>query len=344
MGSFYAAKTQWGAEGSGTHGTPVVADTLVLCPPAVVPVDRKPVMPADGFGYRADAVRAELHQIEMRDSLVVPNGYFQALPMLLSILLKGNITAAPVTGGKTDYSWTHTPSLTGANTQDAITLERGDNDQGYKAEYVMSDSLEFSGTVAQAGDASPVSLNAGLFGRQWTRMANMTAGVNPIAVEPIIAKLGQVYCNNTWATVGNTELALALRSFRVKIKGSLYPVHTGSTVRTFGGSEEGSFGGEMALTLHPTAGVAALYQSWNLGDAVTQTYFVFRLKFTGSTIPTATAHSWTFDMGGYLKDFQAIGQTERGTNLYTMTLQAAMDTTAYKILQSVVVTNVGPNI
>jgi hypothetical protein len=329
MGNSYFSKLQIGKE--TVRGTAVAADTLLLGLLPQINPDRKPVFPADRFGKRSDAVRSELHSVQFASALNFPNLYYQALPLIFSLGLKGAVAPVETTPAQGDYLWTFTPSETATNSPDSMTLEAGDNDQAYEVEHVMADRITLSGNVAQGADASPVVAEVGVFGRQWTK-TTFTAGLTIPTVEPVIAKLARVYKDALWANAGVTELALALRSFRLEILTGLYPVFTGSASRYFGGFEESVIGVTLALTLHPTAAVIALYDDFNNGDSGVQDYSVWRVKCSGKQIGTGGNHELTIDVGGYLADFTPVGAQDRGSNLFTATVKGVFDITGAKKL------------
>jgi len=155
MGSKVFNIVQWGKE--TTAGTAVPADTILLGE-AKPPMDRIITFPEDNTGTRLKNYRTAVYQ-KLVDgmSISVPHGYFQALPMIFSIGLKGGVTAVEQTTDQDDYLWTFTPSLTGANSPDTITLEVGDDTQAYEIEHVMARSITISG---QTGQDAPVTIEA----------------------------------------------------------------------------------------------------------------------------------------------------------------------------------------
>src|SRR6185503_16784321 len=106
----------------------------------------------------------------------------------------GGITPATIdTSGRT---WTHTPSLTAANTPDCKTLEFGDDTQEYEAEYVFAKNLELSGSLDQA-----IKVSADLVGRQLTA-ASFTGSLSDRTVESALAQKAKLYMDDSGGTIG----------------------------------------------------------------------------------------------------------------------------------------------
>ena len=169
MGERAFTKAYYGKELISAHGTPVAATRQVVGGTvAPLSADRKPRYPEEDLGVRMKAMRSVVDQYLVKESLAIPEGYFQILPMLFSCGIKGGITPSEQTVSQGDYLWTHTPSLLASNTLDSITLEKGDDVQAFEAEYCMFERLRISGSAAQGAEASPVAIAAEMFARQWT--------------------------------------------------------------------------------------------------------------------------------------------------------------------------------
>ena len=133
MSSDFFKRIQYGKE--TTSGDAVAATRMFIGQAPAIKTDRKPVYPKEHFGVRADAMRSIIHQYLYQNTLAVEHGAFQHMPVLFGCGIKGGVTPSPVTGGKTDYLWTQTPSLVAANTPDSLTIELGDDVKAWEAEY-----------------------------------------------------------------------------------------------------------------------------------------------------------------------------------------------------------------
>lgn len=332
MGSNFFKKVQYGKE--TTAGTPVAATRLWVGASIPLKTDRKPVYPKEVFGVRADSLRSVVHQYLYQNTLSVEHGAFQHLPFLFGCGIKGGVTAAPVTSGKTDYLWTHTPSLTAANSPDAATIEMGDDVQAWEVEYCQFSRIKISGKVSQGQEASPVSIEADFYGRQLTT-TTFTGSLTAPSLEPLNAKMAKLYLDTSWAGVGGTELANALRTFDIEIITGLHPVFNGSAVKTFHRGVEGIISATAVFTVEGGAAANAIFAAQQA-----QSLVVARLELTGALIPTATEHSLKIDIGGTYEDADPLNSEDRGDNLSTFSLTGKYDTTGAKLLQLATVTDI----
>ena len=101
MGSMFFKKVQYGKE--ATRGTAVAATKRFLGD-ANIPQDRDIQMPEFALGARVNSHLPEVTQI-LADpvTLSMDDGYYQALPALLGIFLKGGVTASEQTASQQDY-------------------------------------------------------------------------------------------------------------------------------------------------------------------------------------------------------------------------------------------------
>ncbi len=333
MGERAFTKMYYGKESAAAHGTQVAA-TRQIVGGTVSPItpDRKPRYPEEDLGVRARAMRSVVDEYLVKDALNLNDGYFQILPMLFSIGLKGNITPTEQTAGQGDYLWTHTPSLTGSNAPDSITLEKGDDVQAFEAEYAMCERIRISGQISQDGGDSPVSIAAELFARQWTP-TTFTGAISIPTVTPMNAKLARFYLDTSWAGVGGTEKSI-LRGFDIDIITGVYPVFLGSAVRTFATHAESYPEMLATFTFEGNSDADTIFDAFQ-----SQALAVARLKITGPLIGTGVAHSLTLDMGGTWEEVTPLGSVEKGNNLHAALLHGYYDLTGAKTIQAAVSTN-----
>jgi len=324
---------QYGKETLATHGTAVAATKMLLADPMPIKADRKPEFVEDAIGLRAASYRSRIDEYLWQDTLKISNGYYQALPMVFSCGLKGNITPTEVTGGQGDYLWTFTPSLLATNTPDSITLEMGDDIQAYEVEYLMFQRIKISGKVAQGAEAAAVAIEAEGFGRQSTA-TTFTGALTLPAVENMNAKLARFYLDPTWAAVGNTEKTAILRGFDIEILTGLHPKFFGSANKYFDVHGEDVIAAMLTLDLE--AGAVA---EGFLTAMQAQSLAVARLKITGAIIGAGTAHSLTVDIGGRWEDVTPQSEYDKGNAVHKAMLHGQYDPTGAKLCQVAVVTN-----
>ena len=320
-------KVQYGKE---TTRFTAVAATKMLTGEVNIPKDREPVFFGGSLGIRVRENQSVIAQIKAGDlRYVSAAAYFQELPLLLSLGLKGGITASEVTPSQADYSWVFVPTMASADALDAITLEMGDDERAYEVEGVAATSLKISG---RTGDNSLVSVEAGLIGKQLTS-TTFTAALSLPTREPIIGNLAKVYLDPSWATVGSTLKSGILREYSAEIQFGVEQLHHGAA-KTVDSQRQGYLGGMMQFTFERGAEAEAIFDAFNA-----QTFKVMRLRLEGGQIGTGVNHKIDIDMGGYFSAVDPWGQEDQGFGLYTATFQALYDGTGAKALQAEVVTN-----
>jgi hypothetical protein len=333
MGGRAFDKFQFGQETISTHGTAVAATRMLMCAPMSLKPDRTPKFFDRPMGLRAKNYDSFIGQYLYQDTLKFPDSYYQMLPLIFSCGLKGGITPSQQTTGAGDYLWTHTPSLSGDNTPDSITLELGDDQQAYEAEYLMFDRIKISGQVAQGMEVSPVDIEAGFFARQQTKTSFTTLSLP--TVEPINAKLARFYLDTAWAGVGGTEKVGFLRAFDIEILTGLHPQFHGGANKYFDVHGQGYVDAMASFTFENDAVADAIRDA-----ALAQSLAVVQVKIAGAAIGTGASHSLTIAIGGRWKEPVPMASEDRAANLFTATLQGMYDPTGAKLLTVAVSTNV----
>ena len=327
MGEVMLRKNLWGKETNAM--TAVAADTMWLGTVSM-PQDRKITYPEDVLGIRAKSARSEIYQI-LADpiKLNADHGYFQALPMLFSLFMKGGITPSETTPAQSDYLWAFKPSMTVDNALNAITLECGDDTQAYEIEGVKFRRLSISG---QLGQDAPVKLEAEGFGKQVT--PTTFSSVSIPAVEPMIANLTELYIDTTWAGLGGTQKTSLLREFQVEFLNGLHPKFYGDAL-TMSGYGVGSIDALVQLVLEGGSDADALFDAMRA-----QTEYALRLKCYGSQIGSGGVHSLVMDFWGTFESVEPMAQEADGNSLHAATFHAYYGTTGSSILDVNVTTNV----
>lgn len=331
MGSRFFSKMQYGKE--STRGMAVAATRILLGRVPAVGTDRTPIFPREDVSIRAASIRSVIHQYLYQNTLSVEHGYFQMLPMIFGCGLKGGVTASETTPSQGDYAWAFTPSLTGANNPDSLTIELGDDVQAFESEYCMFERIRISGAVAQGQDASPVTVEADFFGRQLTP-TTFTGALSLPTAEPINAKLSRFYLDTAWSGVGSTEKTNILRGFDIEILTGVHPVFAGSANRYFNTHNEGLIEVNANFTLEGNSDADAIFDAHQAN-----TFQVVRLKISGAQIGSGISHSLSIDIGGKWERVSPLDSEDRDDNLHSAVLRGHYDATGAKLLQVDVVTN-----
>ena len=333
MGERAFSKMQWGLE--GTNGTAVPADTMFLMGihPPVNP-DRVPEFIEDDVGVRARSVRTRTDQFLVKDSLAFPNAYYQLLPILYSMSLKGNVTPAEQTTGENDYLWTHTPSMLASNDIDSGTLELGDDTEQYEREYMMIERMRINGVIAQGAESSPQSIEIDYFARQ-DIVSAFTTGISIPVTEPINAKLTRFYLDTAWAGVGGTEKTGLLRSYDIEILTGVHPKMMGGANKYFDTHGEGIIEVLATLIIEGNTDADTIYDAFRAG-----TFQALRFDTSGAQIGAGDTHNQKIDIGGYWERVVPLAENVEGNNLHEALLHGVYDITGAKLIQAVATTNV----
>ena len=329
------SKIQWGKESAAAHGTAVAADTILAgAEIAAINPDRKPSYYDDALGLRMRSTRAVIYQYLAQNTIKLPACYFQALPMVLSCGIKGNVTPAEQTPFQADYLWDHTPSLTATNAPDSITLEAGDDTQAYELEYLMFESLKLAGQIAQGAEESPVSLEAAYFARQVSPVS-FTGGLSFPSMETMNAKLSRFYVDTTWAGRGTTEKTGTIRAWELELLTGLHPKFLGSANKYFDVHGENFIEVMLTLTLEGNANADALFDYYRAGTKI-----ALGMKVSGALIGTGVAHSLTANLWGTFEHVTPLSEEAGGNNLHKALFHALYDPTGAHGIEVKAITNV----
>lgn len=332
MGTSVLRKIQYGKE--TTKGTAVAATRLLPVANPPIAADRKPTYPSENVGVLADASRSYISGRLVRDKLKWESAYYQALPLLFSCGVKGNITASEQTVGQGDYLWGFTPNMVGvSNAQDSVTLERGDNAFMVETEYCMFDKIKLSGEVNQDGEDSTMKIESDYFGRQNTVTA-FTGAIAIPALTPINTKLTHLYIDPTWAAVGSSEKTLTLRAYDIEIMTGLHPKFHGSGNDYFDNHGEGAMAIMGAFTFEGNANTADIYTAY-----LAQALAVVRLKTEGPLIGTTKKHMLQIDFSGTWEEVIPLASESNGNDLWTAVLHGFYNPTGGKLLDIQVCTD-----
>ena len=327
-------RIQWGLENPAAHGTPVATDAMLLGEHPRLRPDRKPTLIEEAIPYRSMGFQHRTDTILVRDTLNFPNAYYQLIPYLFSMALKGNVTPVEQTGGEGDYLWDHTPSETATNAIDSGSLQVGDELQAYLSAYMMIERIKITGNISQDGGVSPVVISVDYFADGWAAGA-FSGGVAVPSVERINAKLARLYIDNTWAGVGSTELVNSIRAFDIEIIPGVHPNSEGAATKKFTVHDEGNLKTNMALTLKRSSDSDGLWDDFVTGDVLQ----VARLQILGSQIGAGEVSTLTIDIGGELTEPVPLADDLLGTGLDTFLIEGRLDITGAKQLQATCITD-----
>lgn len=328
---YWFSKVQYGVEQN--RGTAVSANRLIVCPPFAIKSDRKPQLISGNYGIRAQYVKTHIYEYLVRDTLKIPNLYYDILPALLLCSVDGNPNIAELTTGQGDYLWTFEPNLTGDGGQKSLTLEMGDDTQAFECEYTMFERLRFSASIPQDGGDAPVSVEADYFARQLTPTTFTSSPTIP-SLQILNAKKSKLYIDNSWANVGTTLKSGILRSWDVEILSGLNPNFTGADELYFTSHGQSAFDITLRMTLVGTSIANNLMTSLR-----NQTFGVYQLVVPGNQIGSGEYYLLSFRIGGYVEDFVPLNENDRGINLSSVLIHGVYDNTAAKLFNVSVVNN-----
>lgn len=334
MGTNQLTRTQYGIE--VTRGTAVAATRVLGCAPKAVPNDRVWEFLKYGDGARTQYNQKRNDQFLVQDSLTWDAQrplYFQALPVLHQCLLDGTITPTETTGGQTDYKWDVTPSMTGVNDPDTITLEVGDDVDAFEIEYVMGKTFKLAATIPADGSSAPVTGEWAYFGRQVTKTTFTAAQALHTGLEMMNAKLARFYLDTAWGGLGGTEIPNLIRGFELEIITGNEHKPFGSANKYFDSHGEGLIGAMLTLDLEGSSVADDIYDLYRAGTAR-----ALRFVINGSQIGTGVNYKYQVDMFGAFQMVTPINQVIGSNNLHRAVFVAS-NTTAAQFLDIDIVTN-----
>lgn len=340
MASSFFRKLQFGKE--TTHGTAVAADTMIVnaAMPPVSP-DRQVVRPPANAGVRSEWVVGHEYvgQVFWQESLTIENAYFQILPLLGSLGIKGGITPAEQTASQNDMLWDFDPNLdaaAGSNALDSATLEMGDDERQYEVEYVMVNSLRIQGTINQGQEASIAQIEANLFGRQITPIGSFTGGLSIPDTQLMNALQFRLYKDSTWAGVGTSELIELLRGFDLEFQALAHAKHLGSANKYFTTHGQGIIACRLGLTMERGSASDAIFDDYR-----GPTTRALRLELdSGVQIGTGVNHKLTVDMIGSFDPVTPMSEEDRGNLIDIGDFVAGYDPTSSQKVRMQVITDV----
>ncbi len=335
MGERSRTKIQVGLE--TTRGTAVAGDKMWLAgeaPP--IPPDRIPTAIEDNAGVNAKSVRdaPRIDKFQVTDSITFPDAYFQLLPDLLSMAIKGSITPVEQNPAEADWLWTFTPSMTAANSPDTFTIERGDDSAVFECEFSMISRIRFFGTISQDATPSPFGVEIDYFARQWTK-SGFTGSIAIPATETINAKVVRFFKDSTFANLGTTEKTGLLRAFDIEILTGNHPKDHAGADKFFDTFGEGFFEIKADLTIEGNADAVVISDEFEIG---TKAFIQFDVS--GAQIGAGDNHNLTIGLGGFWGPVTRLSENADGNNLYQAMLNGTYDRVGAQIFTAIVTTDV----
>lgn len=336
MGTKQLKKCQYGKE--TIHGTAVAADTMLLCKVSLPETDREVHVPEVEVGVRtpqllaAANVRRVLAEGTLED---IDGAYFELLPLLFSMGIKGNVTAVEQTPSEGDYLWQFPAPQTGAESVDSITLEAADDQQAYEIAYCLGKRIRITGDV----DTGEVHVSVEFFGDKQIP-TTVTGGLSVPTVELMNAKLSRIYIDGTWAGLGTTELQKALVSYEIVIEDGVHPKFFGSSQREFDSHGQGAITAEATFTFERTADVATEEQKYRPASGFAQTPRFIQLTITGDQIGSGDNQKLQIDLAGLWMSWSSLDGDRDDNTLDVAKLRAGYDSTGAQAINAEVTTTI----
>ena len=318
MGERALTLIQYGLENPVAHGTAVNSTRIALKVAEPINVDRVPSFPEEDFGARAKSLRSWIGQHMVSDTLTFEESYYEMLPLMFNCGVQGAII--PVANGVA-WDWSYIPLMKGVNAPDSFTLEKSDDVVNYECSYGMFERINIKGTLNQGAEVSPVTVTGDFFAQEWADIAP-TAGLVPITVWPINAKLAELDIDATWAGRGTTPMTNTLRSFDVDIMTGVHPKMLGGATKKFNTDAEGIMHITSSFTFEGNALASTEY-----GHFLTQTNRAYQLTITNPASPVPSVLE--IEVFGRWSEVIPFAEEDRGNNLFTLIHESILDPTDY---------------
>lgn len=320
---------QWGAN-AGTYADNVPADTLMYGEHPKVAPDRKPEVIEEDIPIRSTGTRGRSDTALAKNTIRFPNAYFELIPILASMCLKGGVVPAEQSVGEGDMLWDNSPSETATLALDHGTLELGDPTQGYAIDGMIIPKLKISGTIAQEAGVSAVSIDADYFGKENTPKA-VTGAIALLPTTVMNGKLARSWLDDTYANLGNTEIT-GLRRYDLEFLMGHTPSMDGADDIYLQGFDEGSLKVMATLLFKRSALTEALYDNYQ----ATEDRFL-QFIFDGPQIGAGENNSVTINLDG-LVTVTPFEQKDINQTFDLVTMEGKYDITSSKQLDFLTIT------
>lgn len=246
--------------------------------------------------------------------------------------VKGGVTPT----GPTDsaYTWTYTPQLTAAPTNEYYTFEQVESDGSTNhIAREFGDAVLNELEISASGNEN-VSMRHSWFARASQASTPTSAQVAIASQVPLVSNLAKVYLDTSYAGMGGTQLTTVVRSLTWKYKSPFEPKYTldgRSDLDLTGYHFHAGFKATLDITAEIDATLAtALITAWRANSLR-----YIRMEFTGAVIGAgSTARSIKID-GAYR--FVGEPQYDDDSRTVAVSLESVYDATGGKTLEFVVV-------
>ena len=230
----------------------------------------------------------------------------------LSMSVKGGIT--PATVESTGRTWTFTPNTSAKNVQDSYTFEYGDDVQMWDAAFSLCENLELGITLGEV-----VQIRADMFAK-FAAKSSFTGSLNEIVPTEIVANHLRVYIDDTWAKLGDTQVAELVTGAMVKLPTGIAASKRADGALDFSAVSESKTHLELDIDmLSSTAGITE-YDAY-----VANADRAIRLELTGGIAVGTTPFKLTIDcFGRYVSEPELFGDYD-GENMIRMSLHSHED-------------------
>ncbi|MDY6834152.1 MAG: hypothetical protein SVY53_05055 [Chloroflexota bacterium] len=226
------------------------------------------------------------------------------LRLKVSVQLSGTVDISEMRCAGPAYTWDFDPSLTSTNNQDSFTLRSGDDQEVRQTSYVIGKSLEIS---AKANDVA--KLKAEMFAKDQVD-SSFVSGLALPAVEDAASKKFKLYINDTWASLGSTQVLKTLLDLSLKINSGISADDYCDGELGFTSHSEGPRSMELEMTFGMNTTAKA--ERAKHEDPTRPLRFV-RLEVEGSEFWETTKKKATFDFCGNYDDFGALEESDSST-------------------------------
>jgi hypothetical protein len=281
----YMQKTQLGLEAATAAGSAVVASAIWRGPAWKITDTRETIYPDENIAILSKYtdrtyipfVGAEIEQPETEAT-------FEQLGYILGAGVKGAVEAvadSASAGSPTGKIYTYSFSTTAQVNPDTRTIEAGDDNQAYEAEYAFVRSFQISGAPKEA-----LKVKSSWIGRQSSK-CSFTNSISLPTVEEIMFTKGLLYINDSGGTIGGTIVSSTLYGFELDVEDTGFiPKWAPNGQLYFDSHKQKAVEALLRVTFEHNASATAEIDKWKAGSGR-----LVRLIFTGSALTTAGAYT-----------------------------------------------------
>lgn len=292
------------------RGTGVAADKVFLGTLTMTP-DVSFHRPSDERNSLAEFHRAVAVRQASRMRFEGDATYEQLIDWL-SMSVIGGVTPSVVE--VTGQVWDFVPNLTTKNIQDSYTVEYGDDVQAWDAAFTICDNLELAIALDEV-----IQVRADLFAK-FAAKTTFTGALSAPAVNEIVANNMQVYINDSWANLGNTEVPALVSGATVRLGTGLAPAKYADGSLDHNAVSESKRHLEIDLDLIMSTEAITEYDAY-----VANTLRAVRLEVTGPIAVGATNYKLTIDcIGKYVTAPEVFGERD-GEDIIRLQLHSEED-------------------